>query len=180
MQPFNGISESISLSGSRKMCRNNAAIYGIIVLQNHLYDIIHRQQTKRNAQEEAIMGCTTAPDEKTLAPAWGPRKDRTYELVSKVAYLIGVPLRIFENEHEPPKLELYDQLERDKNARIIRSLCIIRTAIERNYKKSMIRSAWNTVGCSPCRSSFLLPASSSFQMTALISSKNPARNSAIM
>lgn len=60
------------------------------------------------------MGCTTAPDEKTLAPAWVPRKDRTYELVSKVAYLIGVPLRIFENEHEPPKLELYDQLERDK------------------------------------------------------------------
>lgn len=117
------------------MCRNNAAIYGIIVLQNHLYDIIHRQQTKRNAQEEAIMGCTTAPDEKTLAPAWVPRKDRTYELVSKVAYLIGVPRRIFENGHEPPKLELYEQLERDKNARIIRNLCIIRTAIERNYKK---------------------------------------------
>ena len=30
-------------------------------------------------------------------------KDSTYELVSKVAYLIGVPLRIFQNEHEPPK-----------------------------------------------------------------------------
>ena len=29
-------------------------------------------------------------------------KDSTYELVSKVAFLIGVPLRIFENEHEPP------------------------------------------------------------------------------
>ena len=26
-------------------------------------------------------------------------KDSTYELVSKVAYLIGVPLRIFQNEH---------------------------------------------------------------------------------
>lgn len=82
-----------------------------------------------------MMGCTTAPGEKTLAPARAPRKDHTYELVSKVAYLIGVPLRIFENEHEPPKLELYDQLERDKNARIIRNLCIIRTAIERNYKR---------------------------------------------
>ena len=31
-------------------------------------------------------------------------KDSTYEIVSKVAYLIGVPKRIFENEHEPPKL----------------------------------------------------------------------------
>ena len=49
-------------------------------------------------------------------------KDSTYELVSKVAYLIGVPLRIFQNEHEPPKIEIYNQLEQDKNARIIRNL----------------------------------------------------------
>ena len=62
-------------------------------------------------------------------------KDSTYELVSKVAYLIGVPLRIFQNEHEPPKIEIYDRLEQDKNARIIRNLCIIRTAIERNYRE---------------------------------------------
>ena len=55
-------------------------------------------------------------------------KDSTYELVSKVAYLIGVPLRIFQNEHEPPKIEIYNRLEQDKNARIIRNLCIIRTA----------------------------------------------------
>ena len=61
--------------------------------------------------------------------------DSTYELVSKVAYLIGVPLRIFQNEHEPPKIEIYNRLEQDKNARIIRNLCIIRTAIERNYRK---------------------------------------------
>lgn len=34
-------------------------------------------------------------------------KDSTYEIVSKVAYLIGVPKRIFENEHEAPKLDVY-------------------------------------------------------------------------
>lgn len=62
-------------------------------------------------------------------------KGSTYEIVSKVAYLIGVPLRIFQNEHEPPKIEIYNRLEQDKNARIIRNLCIIRTAIERNYRK---------------------------------------------
>ena len=45
-----------------------------------------------------MMGCTTAPGEKAPAPARAPHKDHTYELVSKVAYLIGVPLRIFENE----------------------------------------------------------------------------------
>lgn len=61
-------------------------------------------------------------------------KDSTYEIISKVAYLIGVPKRIFEKEYEPPQLEIFNQLELDKNARIIRNLCIIRTAIERNYK----------------------------------------------
>lgn len=62
-------------------------------------------------------------------------KDSTYEIVSKAAYLIGVPLRIFQNEHEAPQMEVYKRLELDKNARIIRNLCIIRTEIERNFKK---------------------------------------------
>ena len=62
-------------------------------------------------------------------------KDSTYEIVSKVAYLIGVPKRIFENEHEPPKLEIFEKLDKDKNARIVRNLCMLRTSIERNYKK---------------------------------------------
>lgn len=61
-------------------------------------------------------------------------KDSTYEIVSKVAYLIGVPVRMFENEHEPPKLEVYERLSQDKAARIVRHLCIIRTAIERNFR----------------------------------------------
>lgn len=61
-------------------------------------------------------------------------KDSTYELVSKVAYLIGVPKRIFENEHEAPRLEIYEKLEKDKTARIVRNLCLIRTSIERNFK----------------------------------------------
>lgn len=61
-------------------------------------------------------------------------KDSTYVIVSKIAYLIGVPKRIFENEHEPPQLDVFNQLENDKNARIIRHLSICRTAIERNFK----------------------------------------------
>jgi len=61
-------------------------------------------------------------------------KDSTYEIISKVAYLIGVPKHIFENEHQSPKLEIYERLDKDKNARIIRHLCTIRSAIERYYK----------------------------------------------
>ena len=60
-------------------------------------------------------------------------KDNTYDIVSKVAYLIGVPKHIFENEFEPPKLSVYAKMNGDKNARIIRHLCIIRTAIELNF-----------------------------------------------
>ena len=62
-------------------------------------------------------------------------KNSTYDVVSKIAYLIGVPKRIFENDYEPPKMEVFEQLEKDKNARIIRHLCILRTAIERGYKQ---------------------------------------------
>ena len=60
-------------------------------------------------------------------------KDSTYALVSTIAYLIGVPHKIFENEYEPPKLVTYNKLENDKNARIIRDLCRLRTAVERNF-----------------------------------------------
>lgn len=60
--------------------------------------------------------------------------DSTYEIVSIAAYLIGVPERIFLNDHEPPKIEVYSRLDLNKNARIIRHLCLLRTAIEQNYK----------------------------------------------
>ena len=56
-------------------------------------------------------------------------------IVSRVAYLIGVPKKIFEKQTEPPEMEVYRQLETNKNARIIRNLCMLRTAIEQNYDK---------------------------------------------
>ena len=64
----------------------------------------------------------------------GHYKDGKREVVSTVAYLIGVPKHIFEREYEPPRMERYTELEQDKTARIIRNLCMIRTAIERNFK----------------------------------------------
>lgn len=62
-------------------------------------------------------------------------ENSTYTVISKVAYLIGVPKRIFENEFEPPQLECYEELHQNKNARIIRNLCCLRTAIERGFKQ---------------------------------------------
>lgn len=58
-----------------------------------------------------------------------------YEIVSRVAYLIGIRKWVFDNEHEPPKIEIYNRLQMDKRARIIRNLCRLRTALEINFKK---------------------------------------------
>ena len=81
------------------------------------------------------MGSSTALNGIKYAGDQIAYKDSTYELVSKVAFLIGVPKRIFENKHEAPRLDVYEFLSEEKNARIIRNLCVIRTAIERNYRK---------------------------------------------
>ena len=62
-------------------------------------------------------------------------ENSTYLIVSKIAYLIGVPKRIFENEHEPPKLNVYQQMDQNQNARIIRNLCMIRTGLEKYFTK---------------------------------------------
>lgn len=75
------------------------------------------------------------PEDTTKVPEYTDYVNGTYMVVSKVAFLAGVEKRHFENEHEPPKIDWYYTLAKDKNARIIRNLCILRTAIERNYKK---------------------------------------------
>ncbi len=63
-----------------------------------------------------------------------------YDIVSMVAFLVGVEKRHFENEHEPPKMEIYEKFERVKGARIVRNLCRVRTALEQHY--SQIRAAF--------------------------------------
>lgn len=57
----------------------------------------------------------------------------TYTIVSTVAYLLGVPEKIFQNEFGSPRPEVYERLDKEKSARIIRNLCMLRTAIERNF-----------------------------------------------
>lgn len=56
-------------------------------------------------------------------------------IISRVAYLVGVPKKIFEKQTEPPEIDVFKELEKSKNARIIRNLCILRTAIEQNYSE---------------------------------------------
>ena len=60
-------------------------------------------------------------------------------IVSRVAYLIGVDGKYFgleqgENMNPPFYRSVYEELNADKEARIVRSLCRLRTKLQRNFK----------------------------------------------
>lgn len=71
------------------------------------------------------------------------QRNNVYRNSSTVAYLLGVPKPIFENEYEPPMIEVFQNLEQDKDARIIRNLCRLRTAIEQNYTQILYEFRYN-------------------------------------
>ncbi len=58
-----------------------------------------------------------------------------YEIISKVAYLIGVPKEIFEKDNNSLMIDIYNKLEKDKRARIIHNLCRLRTQLEIYFLK---------------------------------------------
>jgi len=60
-------------------------------------------------------------------------KTDTRAIVSRVAYLIGVEKRHFEAENEVLSLSVFAELEAYESAVIIRALCRLRTAVERNF-----------------------------------------------
>ncbi len=75
------------------------------------------------------------------APPYSTHQNTTHNLVSIVAYLIGVNKAHFrEDSAKTLKQSTFQSLETNKNARIIRNLCIIRTGMERHY--SAIRTAF--------------------------------------
>lgn len=75
---------------------------------------------------------TTEPEEETAeeeTTAWDDRWKHTVS--SKAAYLLGVPAEHFADD-DVFESEVYEELDKNKHARIIRNLCILRTAILRN------------------------------------------------
>ena len=61
-----------------------------------------------------------------------PMKSNKYEIVSKMAFLLGIEERGFDDA--TLKKDIYKQLQQNKHARIIRALCALRTSLERAYK----------------------------------------------
>ena len=92
-------------------------------------------------------------------------KDSTYELVSKVAFLIGVPQRIFEKTKTHESSAISVSSEHPSNAIL---------------KKSTILCERITADFCPCRKSSLPNAFSSSARTESLSSKNPAPNFVII
>ena len=72
-------------------------------------------------------------------PPDSPRSKKN--IVSRVAYLIGVDAKHFGieqggNVNMNPQFyrSVYDEMNADKEARIVRSLCRLRTKLQRNFK----------------------------------------------
>lgn len=61
--------------------------------------------------------------------------EETNDIVSRVGYLIGVPRHFFEKSPDGLNLTIYRQLDSIKSTRIIRNLCMLRTALIRNNGK---------------------------------------------
>lgn len=81
--------------------------------------------------------CIVIPGYEKLAEERGSffdNHDNTFAVISRMAYLLGVPKRIFEDPSKTPEFDVFNQLNINKNARIIRNLCMLRTALEIGYK----------------------------------------------
>ena len=79
------------------------------------------------------------PTEQKTSEVRTDYRNSTYTIVSTVGYLVGVPKQYFDPGLGMLSLELFDQLDKDKNARIIRNLSMLRTAIELNYGEANYR-----------------------------------------
>ena len=86
-------------------------------------------------------------DVNTKREQYREKRGEEYDIVSKVAYLIGVPDTHWRSEYTGLDTNIYEQLNENKDARIIRNLCSLRTEIERNFKRFSILSlrhkAWS-------------------------------------
>ena len=70
-------------------------------------------------------------------PTEAPRSKK--DIVSRVAYLIGIDDRYFgigQGENMNPQFyrSVYDEMNQDKEARIVRNLCMLRTKLQRNFR----------------------------------------------
>ncbi|MCR4903447.1 MAG: hypothetical protein K6A23_11365 [Butyrivibrio sp.] len=76
-----------------------------------------------NTMQEALQGIEVS----------SYHKEDKYEIVSKVAYLLGIAKPIFENESNGFDVEIYKSLSKNTATTIIRHLCILRNQMEHHF-----------------------------------------------
>ncbi|MCD8144435.1 MAG: hypothetical protein LUD79_03700 [Oscillospiraceae bacterium] len=100
----------------------------------------YRQPQKKRTTITSLAELGGVYESRSLHSLERPNRNKdTYTLVSLMMYLIGVEYRHFET-HEPLLTNNFKKYDQDKNARIIRNLCMIRTALEQKY--AQIRAAF--------------------------------------
>lgn len=94
---------------------------------------VYRPPKKQQTTITSLSELGDAYKSKMPPPTERPNRNTdTYTLVSLMMYLIGVEYRHFES-HIPPLTEDFEKYNQNKNARIIRNLCAIRTALQKGY-----------------------------------------------
>lgn len=80
--------------------------------------------------QESDADAEPAPVQENLG---SDHKSDKFNVVSVMAYLLGVPERIFDNPHEAPQRSIFNELNVQKPARIIRNLCRLRNVLQQRY-----------------------------------------------
>ena len=91
------------------------------------------------------------PGEETEYRPYTDYRNAKHNIISLMAYLVGVEKEHFEPDYTPAKIEIYERLDKDKNARIVRNLCRLRTALMKNYStiRSEFRYSLKNIGSLP-------------------------------
>ena len=79
------------------------------------------------------------PNSSTISRSGGDTPKSKRDIVSRVAYLIGIDDKFFgigqyENMNPQFYRSIYDELNQDREARIVRHLCILRTKLQKNFR----------------------------------------------
>ncbi|WP_022754068.1 NYN domain-containing protein [Butyrivibrio fibrisolvens] len=96
---------------------------------------LEEKYSPQNDEPQVQINSTFYNNNEKQTPIYNYYKS-TYKIVSTVGYLIGVSRTAFENSDNPAmQHQIFLRLDEDKNCRIVRNLCSVRTCYEKHYSK---------------------------------------------
>lgn len=92
-------------------------------------------ETGRNSPADPITEPAEFGENDATVQDYKEYREYTHDITTKIAYLLGIRKQIFEKENTSFDINVFSKLNKDKNARIIRNLCAIRTSILINFNR---------------------------------------------